>query len=262
MAKASGTRSDRREEARAARKELEQREAAAAARKRRLLQLGGLVGLAAVVVVVAIVISSGGAKAPAKKANENVAGQSLAAAEFAGIPQSGAVLGDPKAAHTLVEYGDLVCPACKAYSDDILPPLIQKYVRTGKLRIEFHAFQFVRPYSQLAAQYSEAAALQDKGWNFDRIWYINQGDESTDYVNEAFARKVASGVPGLDADKLIADSKTAAVKAKVAATGAKFQSLGLNSTPSFTGGPTGGTMKSVDLSQNPDKAIADLISSH
>jgi protein-disulfide isomerase len=258
MANAQGTPRERREEARAAREEIERREQIAAARKRRLIQLGGVVALAIVVVVVAVVVSSNGSTTK-KKAGENVAGQTLAAQEFAGIPQAGAALGSATAKHTLVEYGDLVCPACKAYSDQILPSIIQKYVRGGRLRIEFHAFQFVRPWSQLAAQYSEAASLQDKGWNFDRVWYINQGDESDNYVNDAFARKIASGVPGLDADKLIADARTQAVKDKVAATAAKFQALGLDSTPSFTGGTTGGTLKPVDLSSDPDAAIAKLV---
>jgi protein-disulfide isomerase len=259
MANAQGTRRERREEARSARMQMEQRQAAEAARKRRLIQFGGLIGLAAVVVVVAIVISSGGAAKPKAGAGEAIAGQSLAAEQFNGIPQSGDALGDPKATHTLVEYGDLVCPACKAYSDDVLPPLIQKYVRTGKLRMEFKPFGFVRPWSLPAAQYSYAAGLQNKSWNFDRVWYINQGDESDNYVNDAFARKIAAGVPGLNADKLIADSKTPAAKEAAAKNQQSFQSQGFDSTPSFTGGTTGGTMKPVDLSQNPDQVIQDLI---
>jgi len=259
MANAQETRKERRQAARAAREEAERHEAAAAARKRRLFQLGGLVALAAVVVVVAIVISSGGAKTPTKGENEAVAGQNLAAEEFDGIPQSGGTLGDPKAPATLVEYGDLVCPACKAYSDDVLPPLIQKYVRAGKLKMEFKPFQFVRPYSLQAAQYSYAAGLQNKAWNFDRVWYINQGDESDNYVTDEFARRMASGVPGLDANKLIADSKTQAAKDAAAKVAQEFQGLGFDSTPSFAGGKTGGTMKPVDLSQDPDKAVQQLI---
>jgi protein-disulfide isomerase len=259
MANAQGTRRERREEARAAREEAERRAAAEAARRRRFLQFGGLVALAAVVVVVAIVISSGGASKPKARAGEAIAGQDLAAQEFDGIAQSGDALGDPKAAHTLVEYGDLVCPACKAYSDDVLPPLIDKYVRSGKLRIEFKPFGFVRPWSLLAAQYSYAAGLQNKSWNFDRVWYINQGDESDNYVNDDFARRIAAGVPGLDANKLIADSKTGAAKAAAAKNQQAFQNLGFDSTPSFAGGTTGGTMKPVDLSQNADQAIQDLI---
>lgn len=254
-----GTRRERRDEARAARRQAERREAAHTARRRRLFQLFGLIGIAAVVVVVAIVISSGGASGPKKQGGESVAGQSLATQEFAGIPQQGNALGNPKAPHTLVEYGDLVCPACKAYSDQVLPAVIQKYVRSGRLRIEFNAFGFVRPWSRPAAQYSYAAGLQNKSWNFDRIWYINQGDEATNYVNDAFARKIASGVPGLDANKLIADSRTPAALDAVTRVQTRFQDFGLNATPSFAGGTTGGAMKPVDLSQNPDKGISDLI---
>ena len=261
MANAQETRKERRQAARAARVEAERQEAATAARKRRLFQLGGLVALAAIVVVVAIVISSGGAKSPSKGENEAVAGQNLAAQEFDGIPQSGGTLGNANAPATLVEYGDLVCPACKAYSDEVLPPLIQKYVRDGKLKMEFKPFQFVRPYSLQAAQYSYAAGLQNKSWNFDRIWYINQGDESDNYVTDEFARRMASGVPGLDANKLIADSKTPAAKAAAEKVAQEFQGLGFNSTPSFAGGKTGGTMKPVDLSQNPDQAVQQLITS-
>jgi protein-disulfide isomerase len=259
MPQAQSPRSERREQARAARLQAERRDAAQATRRRRLIQLGGLVGLAVVVVVVAIVISSGGAKGPQKKAGETVAGQNLVTAEFGGIPQSNAVLGDPKAPHTLVEYGDLVCPACKAYSDDIIPAIVQKYVRTGKLRMEFKAFPFVRPWSLPAARYAWAAGRQDKLWNFSKLWYLNQGDETVNYVNDAFARKIAAGVPGLDANRLIADSKAATVKGEVDATTQEFQRFGFDATPSFAGGTTGGTLKPVDLSQNPDKAIATLI---
>jgi protein-disulfide isomerase len=259
MANAQGSRSQRREEARAARQESERHAAAEAARRRRLVQLGTLVALAAVVVVVAIVLSSGGAKAPQKKPGEKVAGQALAAQELAGIPQHGDALGNPKAPYTLVEYGDLVCPACKAYSDDIIPGIVQKHVRTGKLRMEFKAFGFVRPWSTPAARYTWAAGEQNKLWSFSKLWYLNQGDETTDYVNDAFARRIASGVPGLNADKLIADSRSAAVKARVAQTAREFQAFGFNATPSFAGGTTGGTLKPLDLSQDPAKAVAKLV---
>ena len=259
MAQPQSPRSERRAQAREAREAAERHDAAQATRRRRLIQLGGLVGLAAVVVVVAIAISSGGAKGPAKQAGEKVPGQSLVVDEFNGIPQSGAVLGNPKAAHTLVEYGDLVCPACKAYSDDVIPAIVQKYVRAGKLRMEFKAFAFVRPYSLPAAKYAWAAGRQDKLWNFSKLWYLNQGDETKNYVSDAFARRIASGVPGLDANQLIADSKSATVKAEVDSTAQEFQTFGFNATPSFAGGPTGGKLAPVDLSQNPDKAVAALI---
>ena len=42
----------------------------------------------------------------------------------------------------------------------------------------------------------------------------------------------------------------------VAATAKQFQALGFDSTPSFTGGTTGGTLKPIDLSSDPNGAIA------
>jgi protein-disulfide isomerase len=258
------TRRERRDQARAEREARERQAAAAAARKRRLYQLGGLVALAAVVVVVAIAASSGGGSSttPPKKAGEAVPGQRLVSAEFDGIPQSNQVLGNPKAAHTLVEFGDLVCPACKAYSDQIIPTIVQNYVRTGKLRMEFRPFGFIRPYSLPAARYAWAAGKQDKLWNFSKLWYLNQLDENDNYVNDAFARKIAAGVPGLDANKLISDSRSAAAKAQAETTAQQFQTFGFDATPSFAAGATGGTLKPFDIGQSAsdaNSAVAKLV---
>jgi protein-disulfide isomerase len=258
MAAPQQTRKERREQARSARLEAERHEAAASARRRRLIQLGGVLGLAVVVVIVAIVLSSNGAKPAARAPGEAIAGQNLAAAEFAGIPQSGSVLGNPKATHTLVEYGDLICPACKAYSDDIIPSVVQSYVRTGKLRFEFRPFGFIRDWSAQAAQYAWAAGLQNKQFNFSKLWYTNQLDEDDNYVSDAFARKIAAGVPGLDADKMIADASSAQVKASVADTQRAFTTLGFNATPSFAAGTTGGTLRPFDLGGSVASAKAAL----
>jgi protein-disulfide isomerase len=208
--------------------------------------------------VAAIVISSNHASPGAPNAGQKAVGGDLAKAEFGGIPQSGDTLGNPNAPHTLLEYGDLVCPACKAYSDQILPTVIQNYVRTGKLRMQFQPFHFVRPWSQLAAQYGWAAAEQNKMFEFAKVWYTNQGDESTNYVNDAFARKIAAAVPGLDANKLIRDSRSAKVKAEAASALRQFNARGLSQTPSFVGGTTGGTLANVDLGGSTDSAKAAI----
>jgi protein-disulfide isomerase len=131
-------------------------------------------------------------------------------------------------------------------------------VRTGKLRLQFMPFQFVRPYSQLAAQYGWAAAEQNKMFQFSKVWYTNQGEETTDYVNDAFARKIAAAVPGLDAGKLIRDSRSAKVKQAANATRQSFTARGLEQTPSFVGGTTGGTLATIDLGGSAGSAKAAL----
>lgn len=176
-----------------------------------------------------------------------IPGAAIARAEFAGIPQHGEVAGDPKAPWTLEEYGDLQCPACKYYADTTLPDVVAKLVRTGKVRFAMRPFGYVGPDSVPAAAYAWAAAEQDKLHEFSRLWYLNQGDENSGYVTEAFARRIASGVPGLDAAQLVRDAKTVPVRSKVQVTTDEFDRRALKGTPSFVFGPTNGTLRTIDL---------------
>ena len=65
-------------------------------------------------------------------------------------------------------------------------------------------------------------------------------------------------MPGLDADRLIRDSRSAKVKAQAAAALQSFNARGLDQTPSFVGGTTGGTLRNVDLGGSPDSARAAI----
>lgn len=253
------SREEQKAEARRVRQEREAAAAAAAARTRRLRLLGTVLAAAAAIVVVAVVISSGqGGKAPKPHPGERIAGQAAAAAEFGGITQRGESLGDPKAKMVLIEYGDLICPFCKEYSDQIVPTVVQNYVRPGKVRMVLRLFGYIRPYSTPAARYAWAAGEQNKLWAFAKLWYTNQGDENTDYVSDAFARRIASGVPGLDADAMLAASGSAAVKAKIAAAAQGFRAAGAPGTPTFTIGPRGGTQHVIDLGSSPSSASAAI----
>src|SRR5438132_4702968 len=55
---------------------------------------------------------------------------------LAGIRQQGSTLGDPKAPVTLEYFADLQCPFCRRFTLLVLPSLIQRYVRSGELKIE------------------------------------------------------------------------------------------------------------------------------
>ena len=44
-------------------------------------------------------------------------------------PRAGNELGDPEAPVTMVEFADLQCPFCKEYTADVLPDLVEKYVK-------------------------------------------------------------------------------------------------------------------------------------
>src|SRR6188472_685103 len=101
----------------------------AATRRRRLIQYGSCLGLLAViVVVVAIVVSQSGSSASGAGAGGNVVDASLVSKQLQGIPQDRTVLGNPGAKVTVIEYGDLQCPVCKAFSFDVAPNLISQVV--------------------------------------------------------------------------------------------------------------------------------------
>jgi protein-disulfide isomerase len=245
MAESTETRKEQRAAARA---ERARAEAARARTRRRLWQLGGVLAVA-VIVVAAIVIASsgGGSSSPKKQAGEKVAGQRATAALMAGIPQQGITLGDPKAPVTMVEFADLQCPFCREYTTTLLPTLINNYVRPGKLKMVFRNISFIGTDSLRAAQMAAAAGLQNKLWSYIDLFYANQGEENSGYVTDDFLRKIGSGVAGLDVGKAMNDRGTASVQKQLTEAQQLAAANGVNSTPSFLVGRTGGSLKPFEV---------------
>jgi len=52
-------------------------------------------------------------------------------------PEGGFRMGNPAARVKLVEYGSLACPHCRHFEETGYKPLVQGYVRTGKVSYEF-----------------------------------------------------------------------------------------------------------------------------
>jgi protein-disulfide isomerase len=245
------TKQQRREEARAARLEAERADAAAAQRRRRLRILMAAAGAAAVVVVIAVVVSGGGGGSAksrpgaAQKATGAIPGQKESAEMLAGIPQSGRFLGKPDAPVQVIEFADLQCPICREYSLQSLPTLIQDYVRTGKVRMEFRNLSFLGDDSVTAGQAASAAAQQNKLWNFADVLYYNQGEENSGYVTPSFLDRIykASGVDAATAAKY---ASTKASQEPLAEANTVANRYGVNSTPTILVGKRGATPKLVD----------------
>jgi protein-disulfide isomerase len=139
--------------------------------------LAGL--LAAILVVVVVVATSSGTDGGKAHVAKPPPGSARAAAMFAGIPQHGQALGNPRAPLTLYEFADLKCPICREYTFNVLPMLLQKYVRPGKLRIVFQPQTFVGAPpgdSERAARVALAAGVQNRLWLFGALWYDKHRD--------------------------------------------------------------------------------------
>jgi protein-disulfide isomerase len=203
--------------------------------------------LAAIVAVGAVVLAgiligvsvagSGGSSAAAR----SIAGTEETQALFQGIPQHGLTVGDPKAPVTLVEYGDLQCPICRAFAVETLPTIVRDYVRTGKVRLEFRGLAFIGPDSQRALQAVVAAGAQNRGWNLIDLLYRNQGEENSGWASDATLTAAAKAIPGLLAGRWLDDRGGAATRQDILAMRVQAESLMGEQirTPSFEVGRTG-----------------------
>jgi protein-disulfide isomerase len=77
-------------------------------------------------------------------------------------------LGNPDAAVTVQIWEDFLCPACRQWNTQIEPKVVEDYIKTGDVRLEFHQFplQSHAPGSQMAALASECAADENAFWPY------------------------------------------------------------------------------------------------
>ena len=167
------------------------------------------------------------------------------------------MLGNPNAPVTLQYFGDLECPICKEFTLGALPTIIQKWVRTGKLKIEYRSLETatrepeVFKTQQVAAL---AAGKQNKMWNFIETFYHEQGEEDCGYVNESYLQGIAQQVPGLN---LATGRPTAAIRpspTRSRPTRRRPTTPGFTGTPSFLIGKTGRHAEEarIQLADRPD----------
>jgi protein-disulfide isomerase len=249
------TRKQRREQAREQRKAMEEAEAASAVRRKRMTQLGSVVAVVVVAIVVIVIATSGGGSKAGPKIEH---GKNTTVAEISslinGIPQSGNALGSPTAPVTLKYFGDLQCPICREFTVEALPQIIPKWVRTGKLRIEYHSMETathepeVFKTQQVAAY---AAGKQDKAWNFIETFYHEQGEEDSGYVNEKFLQGLASQIPGLNLTKWTSDRNEPELANEVETDKQVANNEGFNGTPAFLIGASGGALRKLEYPSSP-----------
>ncbi len=241
------------------RKELREKRLKAEAQAKggdRRQNLAKIIGAAAFVAIVGIVIaivvvSSGGDDSGSKDA-------STVNEQLAGIPQNGSVLGDPDAKVTLIEYGDLQCPVCKQYADEILPDVIEGPIRSGKANFEFKDWAVLGEDSTLAAKANLAAAEQNLSWSFLDNFYANQGLENTGYVTDDFLTDIAKKAGIEDIDKWNVDREKPALENDLLKIDSQATEKGFSGTPSFEIRDAQGNVTTLQDTQS-SQAIIDAI---
>lgn len=222
---------------------------------------GGAAAIAVLVAVVLVLASAlgGGDEEAAPFSVEGGPTEQL----LGGIPQSGVSLGSPDAPVLLVEFADMQCPFCQKWSSEVLPALLDEYVRPGDVRIAFRGLSFIGPDSEKALRAVLAAGLQNKALNVEHLLYEHQGGENDGWVTDELVRAVGAAVPGLDVDKMLDDMSSEAVDKEIETAAKEAQALGVDRTPSFFVVKEGGELQALPFEEyGPEpfrKALDELL---
>lgn len=200
-------------------------------RRQNAIKLASAVAFLAIVAVAVLIVISQSADSGGDAGD--IVGTEEVRGELSGIPQAGLVLGEPDAEVTLVEFGDLQCPVCKGYAEEIVPQIVQSQVRSGEAKLDFRNFTIIGQESVTAGAAALAAGEQGLGWSFVDLFYRNQGLEASGYVTDAFLTAVAeaAGVP--DIEQWDSARRSRPLIATVEKTTAEARRLGLSGTPTF-----------------------------
>jgi protein-disulfide isomerase len=250
------SRTKQKEEARARRLEEERQRSLKARRDRRIRSTLGIVLVAVVLVAVAIVVSTGGSKKSGlQKGDQKNATVTAVNNLLAGIPQSGNRLGNPNAPVTMTYFGDYECPVCQAFTlEGGFPQLVQNDVRQGKVKVVYKSFctatcngpgQSVFNTQQVAGL---AAGEQSKFWQYTELFYHEQGQEDSGYVNEAYLTGLANQVTGLNLATWQSDRNNPNLAAQVSSDATTAQSFNVQGTPTLIfKGPKGQAAPSASV---------------
>lgn len=142
-------------------------------------------------------------------------------------------LGSVDAPVVLIEYADYRCPFCGVFARDTLPDLVDRYVESGDLRIEWRDLPIFGDDSMAAAVAARAAGEQGRFWEFHEVLYAAAPERGhPDMPREKlldFAE--TAGVP--DLTQFERDLENPELNDRVLADVAEATSLGASSTPLF-----------------------------
>lgn len=127
---------------------------------------------------------------------------------FEEVQTDGRFLGDPDAPVDFEVYSDFQCPFCKQFDDDDLPQVIDNFVETGDVRVEWRPMPIISGLADIpleseeneSVQSAEAAlcaADQDQFWQYSEALFAAQGAENSGVYTDEMLKETAAEL-GLD----------------------------------------------------------------
>lgn len=180
--------------------------------------------LAAVVVMVGLTWFS--------NMNSAVVPDSPVAFDYDNLPR----LGKENAPVKIVEFGDFKCPACKVFSQEIVPELKKEYIDSGDVAVYFFNYTFLGTDSTraAAAAYSVYKQNNEAFWNYYDAIYLNQGNERDEWATSEVLMKLAkdANLP-IDHEKFMKELQDETYLKEIEEQNAFVSSINVTQTPTL-----------------------------
>lgn len=108
------------------------------------------------------------------------------------------VVGSPDAPVVIQLWEDFLCPSCQSFATTVKPQLFENYVKTGKVRVEYHYFPLSQhePGATMTALAAECAADQGMFWPYhDRVFQMaRSGQQGATQFDDLVAYAAGMGM--------------------------------------------------------------------
>jgi protein-disulfide isomerase len=168
-------------------------------------------------------------------ADQGAGAPNAANGDVSKIGERDAILGDPNASVTVVEYADFQCPYCERFFSDAGTKIREQYVKTGKVKMIYRDFSFLGPESTASAEAAECAKDQGKFWAYhDAIYNTEAVDakENNGNLNRSLFLGLAKNLK-LDTDAFTSCMDSNKYTSVVTKSTTDAQALGVSSTPTI-----------------------------
>ena len=142
-------------------------------------------------------------------------------------------LGDIAAPVVLVEYSDYRCPFCAVFARDTLPVLIDEYVESGQVRIEWRDLTVFGQESIDAAVAGRAAGAQGLFWEFNEATFRDAPERAHLELPRERLLQIGRDIGVPDMARYESDLDNPALLASVTGDTDEAQSFGATGTPLF-----------------------------
>ncbi|UCH59483.1 MAG: DsbA family protein [Anaerolineales bacterium] len=149
----------------------------------------------------------------------------------------GTALGEDDAPVLVEVWEDFQCPACRNFSEDVEPQIVDNYVATGKVRYVYRHYPFlddrsISNESDQAANASMCAAEQGRFWDYHDILFANWNSENAGAFSDKRLVAYAEAL-GLDMDSFNSCFRANRYKEQIDKDLADGNVAGVSGTPSL-----------------------------